>query len=161
MTKFEDQLYQQLMTEHGHHLRAPQRPAPPRRRVPRPVWLATGAAGTAAAVTAVVMALGSAPAYAAYSVTRHANGTITVAVSRPSGVDGANTTLHAMGARVRAVPVRPGCRSRSRTAVRAARVAPRAWSWLWTGLWTTGGQPPGTGDNPPPDVEKLFITINP
>ncbi len=109
MTRFEDQLYQQLMTEHGHYLRAPQRPAPPRRRVPRPVWLATGAAGTAAAVTAVVMALGSAPAYAAYSVTRHANGTVTVAVSRPSGVAGANTTLHAMGARVRVVPVRPGC----------------------------------------------------
>ncbi len=109
MTKFEDQLYQQLMTEHGHRLRAPQPPAPARRRVPRPVWLAAGAAGTAAAVTAVVMALGSAPAYAAYSVTRHANGTVTVAVSRPSGVTGANTTLHAMGARVRVVPVRPGC----------------------------------------------------
>ena len=44
----------------------------------------------------------------AYSVTQH-NGTVTVAVSRPSGVAGANTTLHAMGARVRVVPVRPGC----------------------------------------------------
>jgi hypothetical protein len=39
MTKFEDQLYQQLMTEHGHHLRALPRPAPARRRVRRPVWL--------------------------------------------------------------------------------------------------------------------------
>jgi hypothetical protein len=38
MTKFEDQLYQQLMTGHGHHLRAPQRPAPARHRVRRPVW---------------------------------------------------------------------------------------------------------------------------
>ena len=54
------------------------------------------------------MALGSAPALAAYSVTRHANGTVTVAVNRPSGVAGANTALHAMGARVRVVPVRPG-----------------------------------------------------
>ncbi len=109
MTKFEDQLYQQLMAEHGHRLRAPQRPAPARRRVRRPVWLATGAAGAAAAVTAAVMALGSAPALAAYSVTRHGNGTVTVAVNRPSGVAGANTTLHAMGARVVVVPVRPGC----------------------------------------------------
>ena len=32
-----------------------------------------------------------------------------MAVNRPSGVTGANVTLHAMGARVRVVPVRPGC----------------------------------------------------
>ena len=108
MTRFEDQLYQELITEHGHHLRARQRPAPARRRVRRPVWLATGAAGAVAAGTAAVMALGSAPALAAYSVTRHDNA-ITVAVNRPSGVAGANVTLHAMGARVRVVPVRPGC----------------------------------------------------
>jgi hypothetical protein len=108
MTKFEDQLYQQLITEHGHHLRAPQRPAPARHRVRRPVWLATGAAGAVAAGTVAVLALGSPPALAAYSVTRH-DGAVTVAVNRSSGVAGANVTLHAMGARVRVVPVRPGC----------------------------------------------------
>jgi hypothetical protein len=52
------------------------------------------------------MALGSSPAYA---VTRHDDGTVTVSVNRPSGVAGANVTLHAMGARVAVVPVRPGC----------------------------------------------------
>ena len=110
MTKFEDQLFGQLMAEHGHRLRALQRPAPARRRVRRPVWLATGAAGAVAAVTtAAVMALGSAPALAAYSVTQHGNGTVTVSVARPSGVAGANAALHAMRARVRVVPVRPGC----------------------------------------------------
>ena len=108
MTKFEDQLFAQLMTEHGHRLRAAERPAPARRRVRRPVWLAAGAAGTAAAITAAVLALGSAPALAAYSVTQH-NGTVTVAVSRPAGVAGANATLQAMRARVRVVRVRPGC----------------------------------------------------
>ena len=108
MTKFEDQLYQQLITEHGHHLRALERPAPARHRVRRPVWLAAGAAGAVAAATAAVMALGSTPALAAYSVTRH-DDTVTVAVNRASGVAGANTTLHAMGARVRVAPVRPGC----------------------------------------------------
>ena len=112
MTKFEDQLYQDLITEHGHELRAMERPAaarrPARRSVRRPAWLATGAAGLVAAGTAAVLALGSAPALAAYSVTRHDNA-ITVAVNRPSGVAGANVTLHAMGARVRVVPVRPGC----------------------------------------------------
>ena len=109
MTKFEDQLYQELMAEHGHHLRAVQQPAPARRRVPRPVWLATGAAGAVAAGTAAVMALGSTPALAAYSVTGHANGTVTVTVNRASGVAGANVALHAMHARVKVVPVRPGC----------------------------------------------------
>jgi hypothetical protein len=110
MTKFEDQLYQQLLTEHGHHLRGtPQpAPAPARRRAGRPLWLATGAAGAAAAITGAVLALGSAPAMAAYSVTHH-NGTVTVAVNRSSGVAGANTTLHAIGAPVRVVPVGPGC----------------------------------------------------
>ena len=110
MTKFEDQLYQQLMSEHGHRLRALERPAPARRRVPRPAWLAAGVAGTAAAVTAAMMALGSAPAYAAYSVTQH-NGSVTVAVDRASGVGGANAALKALGARVVVVPVRPGCPS--------------------------------------------------
>jgi hypothetical protein len=109
MTRFEDQLFGQLMTEHGHRLRAVERPAPARRRVRRPVWLAVGAAGAAAAVTATVMALGSAPASAAYSVTRHANGTVTVSVERASGVAGANMALRAMRARVRVVPVQPGC----------------------------------------------------
>jgi len=108
MTKFEDQLFGQLMAEHGHQLRAMQRPAPARRRIRRPVWLATGAAGAVAAITAAVMALGSAPASAAYSVTRHA-GTVTVSVDRASGVSGANATLHAMRARIVVVPVRPGC----------------------------------------------------
>jgi hypothetical protein len=109
MTKFEDQLFERLMAEHGHHLRAQHRPAPARRRARRPVWLAAAAAGAMGAVTAAVMLLGSTPAYAAYSVTRNANGGVTVSVNRPSGVAGANATLHAMRARVAVVPVRPGC----------------------------------------------------
>ena len=109
MTKFEDQLFGQLMAEHGHQLRAVERPAPARRRVRRPVWLATGAAGAVAAVTVAVMALGSAPASAAYSVTQH-DGTVSVAVYRASGVAGANAALHRIHARVVVVPVRPDCR---------------------------------------------------
>ena len=109
MTKFEDRLYEQLMTEHGHRLRATHRPAPAARRVRRPVWLASGAAGVAAAATAAVLALGSAPAMAAYSVSRH-DGAISVSVYNASGVAGANAALHKMHARVKVVPVRPGCR---------------------------------------------------
>ncbi len=111
MTKFEDRLLGQLVAEHGHQLRATEHPAPARRRVrvPRPVWLATGTAGAAAAVTAAVMTLGSAPAMAAYSVTQH-DGTVSVSVYKASGVVGANAALRRIGARVVVVPVRPGCR---------------------------------------------------
>jgi hypothetical protein len=108
MTKFEDQLFAQLMAEHGHQLRAVERPAPARRRVRRPVWLAAGAVGAVAAVTAAVMALGSAPAMAAYSVTQH-DGTVSVSVYNASGVAGANAALRRLRARVVVVPVRPGC----------------------------------------------------
>ncbi|HEV8220046.1 MAG TPA: hypothetical protein VGQ05_07270, partial [Streptosporangiaceae bacterium] len=112
MTKFEDQLLGQLMTEHGHELRALERPAPEpapaRRRARRPVWLATGAAGTVAAATAGVMALGSAPAMAAYSVTRH-DGTLSVSVYNATGVAGANAALKKIKARVVVVPVGESC----------------------------------------------------
>ncbi|HUJ05328.1 MAG TPA: hypothetical protein VLX31_04355 [Streptosporangiaceae bacterium] len=108
MTRFEDRLFGQLMAEHGHQLSAVERPAPTRRRR-RPVWLAAGAAGAVAAITAAVVTLGSAPASAAYSVTPHANGTVTVSVSRPSGVAGADAVLRRMHARVVVVLVRPGC----------------------------------------------------
>jgi hypothetical protein len=110
MTKFEDRLFGELITEHGHRLHAAAKPAPSGRLVRRPVWLATGAIGGVAAATAAIVALGSAPASAAYSVTRHANGAVTVSVLRSSGVAGANVTLHKMHARVRVVRVRPGCR---------------------------------------------------
>jgi len=108
MTKFEDQLFGQLMAEHGHRLRAVERPAPARRRVRRPVWVAAGTAAAVAAGTAAVLALGSAPAMAAYSVTRH-DGTVSVSVYNASGVAGANAALRGMHARVVVVPVRPGC----------------------------------------------------
>lgn len=67
-----------------------------------------GVARLAGAVAAAVMALGSAPAAAAYSVTPHANGTVTVSVSRLSGVSGANAALVALRARVEVVLVKPG-----------------------------------------------------
>jgi hypothetical protein len=120
MTNFEDQLLSDLMTEHGAQLQQlPQPGSGPAagtsrgraglRAVRRPAWLATGAAGLAAAATAVVMTLGgSAPAYA---VARGADGTVQVSVSEPSGVAGANAALQRLHVRVRVVPVRPGCPS--------------------------------------------------
>jgi hypothetical protein len=135
MTKFEDQLFAQLMAEHGHELRALQRPAPARRRVRRPAWLATGAVGTAAGVTAAVIALGGVPAAAAYSVTRH-DGTVTVSVYRASGVAGANAALHRIRARVVVVPVRPGCPAIG--SLPRPRTAPHPAVWVQSGVGKNG-----------------------
>jgi hypothetical protein len=114
MTNFEDQLFSDLMTEHGAQLPPGRGPAtdpsaaPRRLWVRRPVWLATGAAtGVAAAATAVALTLGgTAPAYA---VSRGADGSVQVSVSKQAGVAGANAALHRMKVRVRVVVVRPGC----------------------------------------------------
>jgi hypothetical protein len=115
MTNFEDQLLSDLMTEHRAQLRQlpASRPAGAAgrggrlRRARRPAWLATGAAALAAAIAAVVMAVsGAAPAFA---VSRGADGTIRVSVSRLAGVAGANAALHGLHARIRVVPARPGC----------------------------------------------------
>jgi hypothetical protein len=111
MTNFEDQLLHDLMAKYGPALEGSRfSPRAARRRViPRPAWLGAGAVGVASAVTAAVVVLGGSPAYAAYAVTPHANGTVTVAVYQASGLAGANAALHKLGARVVVVPVRPGC----------------------------------------------------
>ena len=161
MTKFEDQLFGQLMTEHGHRLRAMQRPAPARRRVRRPVWLATGAVGAAAAATAAVMALGSAPAYAAYSVARH-DGTVSVSVENASGVAGANAALHGMHARVVVVPVRPGCPPIG--SLPRPQPAPHPAVWVAAGLNSHGHRSVSVkikGSIPAGDTMILAFTGNP
>ena len=161
MTKFEDQLYGQLMTEHGHHLRAVQRPAPARRRVRRPVWLASGAAGVVAAGTAAVLALGSAPAYAAYSVTGH-DGAVSVSVYRASGVASANAALHKMHARVVVVPVRPGCPPIG--SLPRPQPAPHPAVWVKTGVNQHGHRSVSVtikGSIPAGDTMILAFTGNP
>jgi hypothetical protein len=119
MTNFEDQLFSDLMTEHGAELR--QLPPPGRgaaaglaharwRAARRPAWLATGAAGLAAAISVAVTTLGgAAPASAAYAVSRGADGAVHVSVSRSSGVTEANAALRRMRVRISTVPVRAGC----------------------------------------------------
>ncbi|MGW1784564.1 hypothetical protein ACWCQQ_36445 [Streptomyces sp. NPDC002143] len=109
MTRFADQLFADLMEEHGPTLRRTQPPAPATRRGSRPMLLTAGAMATAGVATAAMVTLtGSSPAYA---VTQNADGTVTVQVARPSGMAGANAKLRTLGLPVVAVPVRPGCTS--------------------------------------------------
>lgn len=77
-----------------------------RRGVTRPVRLTVGTlAATAAATTGFVVFGGGSPAYA---VTEN-SGAVTIEISNASGINGANSALHKLGANVAVVPVRAGC----------------------------------------------------
>jgi hypothetical protein len=110
MTKFADQLYADLMREHGSTLAQTRPPAASRRRIaPRPALLATGAGGLAVAATVgALVAGGGTPAYA---LTANPDGTVTLAVYRAPGIAQANAKLQQLGDNVVVVPVEPGCPS--------------------------------------------------
>jgi hypothetical protein len=109
MTKFADQLFDDLLREHGSTLTRTGPPAP-RRRIPsRRTLLAagTGFVAVAATVGGLVAGGGATPAYA---LTTHPNGQLTLDVYRESGFAGINTRLHQLGDdQVVVVPVEPGC----------------------------------------------------
>jgi hypothetical protein len=108
VTKFADQLFDDLMREHGGPLADMPVPGPARRHVTRPVLLAAGAGGAAVAATVgLLTAGGGTPAYA---VTANPNGTVTLDVYDQSGIAGANGALHKLGdQQVVVVPVQAGC----------------------------------------------------
>jgi hypothetical protein len=108
MTKFADQLYDDLMREHGSLLADTRPPAAARRSVGRRrVLLAASASGLAAAATAAGLAVGGGgPAYA---LTTNSDGTITLAIYQASGIPQANAKLHQLGTEVVVVPIQPGC----------------------------------------------------
>jgi hypothetical protein len=109
MTKFADQLFTDLIHEHGPALTLIKPSAAPgRRAVTGRKLLAVGACGVAvaAATAGVLVAEAGTPAYA---VTTHPDGTVTLAVKQATGVSGANARLHQLGDRVVVVPVEPGC----------------------------------------------------
>jgi hypothetical protein len=111
MTKFADQLLDDLMREHGPalaHAGAPTARARPAAAGRKLLVAGAGGVAVAAAAAGVLVAGGGTPAYA---VTTHPDGTVTLAVTRPAGISGANGALHKLGDRVVIVPVRSGCPS--------------------------------------------------
>jgi len=121
MTKFADQLLDDLMREHGSTLALTRPPAVPKRRaVTGRALLATGAGGAAVAATVgVLVAGGGTPAYA---VTTHPDGTVTIAVYQKSGIAGANAKLRQLDdGQVVVVPVESGCPSISSLPAPAVR----------------------------------------
>jgi hypothetical protein len=110
MTKFADQLFDDLMQEHGPALTRTRPPTPRQHVTARRALLAAGGAGVAVAATVgALTAGGGTPAYA---VTKNPDGTITVAVYQESGIGEANAKLHQLSdGQVVVVPVQPGCPS--------------------------------------------------
>lgn len=109
MTTFADQLFQDLMAEHGAELTSASAPRAARRRYARPACATAGtvaAAGAAAVGFAVFGGTAS-----AYAVTDNHDGTVTVSVTKASGVDGANAKLRRLGGSVVVLKATPGCPS--------------------------------------------------
>jgi hypothetical protein len=109
MTKFSDQLFDDLMREHGPALASVRPPAQPKRRITvRRALLAGG--GTVAVAAAIAGGLAATSGSPAYAVTKNPDGTITLAVYQKSGIAGVNARLRQLGDnRVVVVPVEAGC----------------------------------------------------
>ena len=112
MTKFADQLYADLMREHGPALAATKQPAASQRHIAsRRVLLASGVGGLAVAATAGALAVTAGGGTPAYALTANSDGTVTLAVYQAPGIAQANAKLRQLGDNVVVVPVRPGCPS--------------------------------------------------
>src|ERR1700759_2817309 len=106
MTRFSDDLFDDLMREHGPALTGMTvRTAPKRHLATRPVLLTAGALGLRArrargppAATVGAPVAGSAAS--AYAVTPHNDGTVTLAVYQQPGIAQANPKLQALVAGV-------------------------------------------------------------
>jgi hypothetical protein len=108
MTKFADQLYADLIREHGPALAHTRPPAAPQRHIAsRRTLLAAGAGCLAVAATAgALVADGGTPAYA---LTTNPDGTTTLALYQASGIVPVNAQLRHLRENVVVVLVRPGC----------------------------------------------------
>jgi hypothetical protein len=125
MTNFADQLFADLMREHGSTLAHTQPPAPRPRVAARRTLLVAGAGCLAVAGTAgALVASGSGGGSPAYAVTKNPNGTVTLDVYQKSGITQANTKLHQLGDNVIIVPVGAGCPSIRSLPAPAVPVAP-------------------------------------
>jgi hypothetical protein len=110
MTKFADQLFDDLMREHGSTLAHTRPPAPSRPIASRRTLLATGTGLVAVAATVGGLMASGGGGTPAYALTTHANGTVTLDVYQKSGFTGINSKLHQAGDdQVVVVPVEPGC----------------------------------------------------
>jgi hypothetical protein len=99
MSKFEDHLWREFAREHGNALaQMSTSTAKPTSCARLVAGTSLGLAGVGAAVALVLGASATSPAFA---VTRNNDGTVTISISRASGIAGANARLHELGIRAR------------------------------------------------------------
>jgi hypothetical protein len=121
MTKFADQLFDDLMREHGSTLAHTRPPAPRRPIASRRTLLATGTGFVAVAATVGGLMASGGGGTPAYALTTHPDHTVTLDVYQESGIAGLNAKLHQLGDdQVVVVPVEAGCPAPSAPAVPAA-----------------------------------------
>jgi len=109
MTNFADQLFDDLMREHGPALARTGPAAHPRRPITTRRTLLAGG-GTLAVAGAIAGTLVTGTGTPAYAVTKNPDGTITLAVHQRSGIAQANARLRQLGdGQVVVVPVAAGC----------------------------------------------------
>ncbi len=162
MTKFADQLFEDLMREHGQALEHVRLVAHPRRRVAtrRVMLVGGGALAVAGAVTGALVAGSGTPAAPVagshfaplvrsgnqpYAVRKNPGGTITLAVYQESGIAKANARLRQLGEdQVVVVPVEAGCPSLPPLAVSGEGLT------ISTGASNSGGSITVTAQGIPP-----------
>jgi hypothetical protein len=99
MSRFEDNLWNDLVREHGATLAQADRSKPPRARLRRPRVLVGSTLGLAAVVTALVLALGGSTAAPAFAVTKNSDGSVLVTLNNATDLNlpQLNAKLAAMG----------------------------------------------------------------
>ena len=97
MSKFTENLWRDLVEDHGATLAQARRPEHRSARWRRPQVVAGGTLGLAGAAAAVVLGLGLAGSPPAYAVTTNSNGSVTVQISETSSLPAANAKLTSMG----------------------------------------------------------------
>jgi hypothetical protein len=99
MSEFEDNLWLEVVREHGDELARTARTGPARVRATGRQLLAGTTVCLAAMATAAALLFGASTSPPAFAVTRNPDGTVTVNLMQQSGIAGANEKLAAMGVR--------------------------------------------------------------
>jgi hypothetical protein len=108
MATFEDQLWTDLLGEHGTELAGASRSATRRSRT-KPILVTAGTFGVVGVATAVALTLTATAGPPAYAVTTNPDGTVSVTINQIVGVSGANAELARLHVRARAVPENDDC----------------------------------------------------
>jgi hypothetical protein len=113
MSRFSDQLFDDLVYEHGQELRtldAVEHATVSARRHHRPLWLGVAAVVTGGCVATGLLLAGSSGS-PAYAISRNPDGSVTITIDKASGIGAANQDLANQDLPVVVVPVRDDCPS--------------------------------------------------